>query len=208
MKIIKYIVRKTSIFILFILLYILYPHKVYGRKNIPKDIPYLIYGNHTSMIDPVYIVTAFVSRNTYYMGKEELFKNPILSWYFNAIGGFPVKRGTADMAAIRQCVRHIKEGDIMVIFPEGTRNKGDVNKLQKFHNGASLVLFNSKVSALPVYIENKKNMRLFSFTRVHIGKLIDMNEYTSGKLTSENLSVCTDKLKEELVKLMTNNKNI
>ncbi|MBN2879046.1 MAG: 1-acyl-sn-glycerol-3-phosphate acyltransferase [Clostridia bacterium] len=202
MKVINYIIRRLSIILLSVLSAIVYPHRVYGRKNIPKNIPYLIYGNHISMIDPVFIITAFSSRNTFYMGKEELFKNPILSWYFRVMGGFPVKRGTADMAAIRQCVNHIKDGDIMVIFPEGTRNTGDHTKLQEFHNGASLVLHNSKVSAIPVYLENKKKMRIFSFTKVHIGELIDMSEYTEGKLTSEKLSASTERLKVELEKLV------
>ncbi len=208
MKVIKYIIKRITILILFILSLILYPHRVYGKKNIPKKIPYLIYANHVSLIDPVFIVTAFFFRNTFYMGKEELFKNPVLSWYFKAIGGFPVKRGSADMVAIRECVSHIKAGDLMVIFPEGTRNQGDFSKLQQFHNGAALVLYNSKAPAVPVYIENKKNMKIFSFTKVHIGEMVDFKEFTSQKLTSENLSACTDALKAEMEKLMENAKKL
>lgn len=202
MKVIKYIIRRLTIILLFILAHILYPHRVYGRKNIPKGIPYLIYANHISMIDPVFIVITFFFRNTYYMGKEELFKYPVLRGYFRAIGGFPVKRGSADMTAIRECVNIIKQGNVMVIFPEGTRNQGDFNELQTFHNGASLVLYNSKAPAVPVYIENKKKMRMFSFTKVHIGKPVDMSEFTDKRLSSENLSASTVKLKSELEKMM------
>lgn len=208
MKVIKYIIRRLTIILLFILAHILYPHRVYGRKNIPKGIPYLIYSNHISMIDPVFIVTTFFFRNTHFMGKEELFKNPVLSWYFRAIGGFPVKRGSADMTAIRQCVNIIKQGEVMVIFPEGTRNQGDFNELQTFHNGASLVLYNSKVPAVPVYLENKKGMRMFSFTKVHIGKPIDMSEFTDKRLSSDNLSASTAKLKAEMQKMMEKAKKI
>lgn len=204
MKVIKYIIRRLVIYLLFILSAILYPHRVYGRENIPKDIPYLIYGNHISVIDPVFIVTTFINRNTFYMGKVELFKNPALNWFFRAIGGFPVKRGKADMVAIRECVKHIKQGDIMVIFPEGTRNKGSFENLQQFHNGASLVLYNAKAPALPVYIENKKRMRMFSFTKIHIGKLIDTSEYTNQKLSSDNLNAITERLKDEMENLMKN----
>jgi len=208
MKVVKFIIRKLTIYLLLILSHILYPHRIYGKKNRPKNIPYLIYANHISLIDPVFIVTAFINRDTYYMGKEELFKNRILNWYFRAIGGFPVKRGSADMVAIRQCVNYIKSGDIMVIFPEGTRNQGDDTILQKFHNGASLVLFNSKAPALPVYIENKKKMKIFSYTKVHIGELVDLSEYTSKKLSSENLTSCTDKLKDEMEKLMQKSEDL
>ena len=204
MKVIKYIIKRITIFLLLILSLILYPHKVYGKKNIPKKIPYLVYANHISLIDPVFIVTTFFFRNTFYMGKEELFRNPILSWYFKAIGGFPVKRGTADMVAIKQCVNYIKGGDVMVIFPEGTRNQGDFKQLQTFHNGAALVIYNSKAPAIPVYIENKKNMRMFSFTKVYIGEMLDFSDFTGEKLTSENLSACTDTLKEEIEKLIKN----
>ncbi len=208
MKVLKYIIKRITIFLLFILSLILYPHKVYGRKNIPKNIPYLIYVNHISLIDPVFIVTAFFFRNTFYMGKEELFKNPVLSWYFKAIGGFPVKRGSADMVAIKQCVNYIKQGDVMVIFPEGTRNQGDFNELQEFHNGAALVIYNSKAPAVPVYLENKKRMKMFSFTKVHIGEMIDFKEFISQKLTSENLTACTDSLKKEMENLMKNAKKL
>lgn len=208
MKVANKIVRSVSLFILLILSYILYPHRVYGRKNIPKKTPFLLYGNHTSLIDPVFVITAFKKRMTYYMGKEELFRNPVLNWYFRAIGGFPVKRGSADMVAIKQCVNHIKDGDVMVIFPEGTRNQGDVTKLQKFHNGAALVLINAKAPALPVYIENKKNMRLFSFTKVHIGQLIDTSEYINKRLTSENLTACTGRLQSGLEELMEKAKKL
>ncbi len=204
MKVIKYIIRRLTIYLLFFLSHILFPHKAYGTKNIPKKGPFMIYSNHISMLDPVFIVTTFLFKNSYYMGKEELFKNPILGWYFKAIGGFPVKRGTADMVAIRQCVNIIKQGDVMVIFPEGTRNQGNLKELQEFRNGASLVLYNSKAPALPVYIESRKKVKLFSFTKIHIGKLMDMNEFSSQKLSSDNLNACTQKLKDELEELMKN----
>ncbi len=96
----------------------------------------------------------------------------------------------------------------MVIFPEGTRNQGDFNELQEFHNGAALVIYNSKAPAVPVYLENKKRMKMFSFTKVHIGEMMNFKEFTSQKLTSDNLTACTDSLKKEMENLMKNAKKI
>ena len=106
--------------------------KIEGKENIPKEGPLLVAGNHVSNWDPV-IVTAVMTRPLWYMGKAELFENPILRFFMIQLQVFPVERGKGDLQAIRTAMAHLQENKALGMFPEGTRNKNQ--DLSKFGGG-------------------------------------------------------------------------
>ncbi len=83
MKIINFIVYKIVVFLSKVLVFIFYPNKVYGKNNIEKKGPYIVYTNHISALDPIIIVASVLRRKAYFMGKEELFRGRFLKWFLS-----------------------------------------------------------------------------------------------------------------------------
>ncbi|MCX7831791.1 MAG: 1-acyl-sn-glycerol-3-phosphate acyltransferase [Actinobacteria bacterium] len=94
-------------------------------KNIdllPEKGPAIIASNHKSWLDPVIIGIA-ARRKVRFIAKAELFKIPLLNSLITSLGAFPVKRGAADIGALKTSIKILKTGDVLGIFVEGTRVK-------------------------------------------------------------------------------------
>lgn len=160
---------------------ILYNVQVEGRENLPKQGPLIICANHTSAIDPIILGVNMPYKKIYSMAKAELFNNKLIGWLMYKLGVFPVKRGEADLKSIKTSLKLLKDGQIMGIFPEGTRNKtGEV----KAEPGVAMIAVKAQAPVLPVAIIS--NYKLFKGTMVKIGKAIDMEKYYGQKLQNED----------------------
>jgi glycerol-3-phosphate dehydrogenase (NAD(P)+) len=91
-----------------------------GREHIPAEGPVIVAANHRSFLDP-FVVATMARRPMYYMAKKELFRNGWQSWILNALGAFPVNRGEHDTDSIETAKAILARGDIVLIFPEGSR---------------------------------------------------------------------------------------
>lgn len=94
--------------------------QITGEENIPARGGVILAANHMSYWDPPVIGCATL-RRVHYMAKQELFAIPILGWVITKLGAFPVKRGTADRGAMRTAITLLQKGEVVGIFPEGTR---------------------------------------------------------------------------------------
>ncbi|SMC39945.1 lysophospholipid acyltransferase family protein [Papillibacter cinnamivorans] len=137
-----------------------------GRENIPQGAA-LVCGNHSGLSDPLLVVFAFHSVFPLrVMAKEELMRLPILGWLLKKAGIFSVRRGRSDVAAIKTALRFLKNGDKVLIFPEGHRM--DEENAANAKTGAAMLAVRAGVPILPVYIAPKK--KAFGRVRVIIGK--------------------------------------
>ncbi len=94
-----------------------------GRDHIPKQGPAIIAANHRSFFDP-FVIGTMTRRPMYYVAKRELFEiHPLLSWILTALGAFPVDRGRGDRDTIETAKALLARGEIVLIFPEGTRTR-------------------------------------------------------------------------------------
>jgi len=91
-----------------------------GREHIPKRRGVILASNHRSFLDP-FVIACMANRPMYYVAKKELFQRRWQGWVLNALGAFPVDRGASDEAMMQTAREILARGDIVLIFPEGTR---------------------------------------------------------------------------------------
>jgi glycerol-3-phosphate dehydrogenase (NAD(P)+) len=91
-----------------------------GREHIPAKGPVILAANHRSFLDP-FVIATMARRPMYYVAKKELFRRRWQGWVLNALGAFPVDRGAADGQMVETAKAILARGDIVLIFPEGTR---------------------------------------------------------------------------------------
>ena len=103
------------------ILKMLYRFRVSGREKIPKSGGLIIAANHISYFDPPVMAAALPRRLTF-LAKQELFRFAPFGRYISALGAFPIDRSRGDTGAIRQAVKLLNEGKVLLIFPEGGRN--------------------------------------------------------------------------------------
>lgn len=93
-----------------------------GREHVPKSGPLIIAANHRSFMDP-FVIGMMLRRPTYFVAKTELFHNRFVAWLLSSLGAFPVERGRGDSDAMTTAREILERGDVVVIFPEGTRTR-------------------------------------------------------------------------------------
>ena len=151
---------------------IVHPVRVTGRENLPKEGGFMLCVNHISFLDPV-ITVLYVKRHIRFMGKKELFKNKIVAGVLNEVGAFPVDRGHADLAAIREAIKTLTTGQCLGIFPQGTRSAE--NEHTQLHGGAALIVQRTGSPVIPMYIDGP--YKYFRKTDVRIGRPIDLSAF-------------------------------
>ena len=150
--------------------------KVVGKENELENKAYLICSNHMSMLDPV-VIGAAIKHNPRYMAKAEVMRVPVLKSLLKALGAFSVDRGGSDVAAIKKTINMLKDGESVVMFPQGTRHKGVDPKTTSIKFGCSMIAHRADVGVLPVFIKVKNHrVKIFRKTVVIIGKEITSEE--------------------------------
>jgi 1-acyl-sn-glycerol-3-phosphate acyltransferase len=96
---------------------------VSGAGQMPASGPVILAANHLTNYD-VFFLQAAIRRPIFFMGKEELFRRPAMDWGLRQLGGFPVYRSQGDEWALRQAGRVLRAGQVLGMFPEGSRSKG------------------------------------------------------------------------------------
>ncbi|WP_168119176.1 lysophospholipid acyltransferase family protein [Paenibacillus sp. HB172176] len=137
-----------------------------GLHHIPKSGPVILASNHISNLDPP-TIGVLVPRKVYFMAKEELFKIPIFGGLLRSFGAFPVKRGGVSKEAIRSGINLLKAGNVMGIFPEGSRKTPGAAK-----KGTAMIAMRSEALIVPVAIVG--GYRLFRKTLVCYGEPIQL----------------------------------
>jgi 1-acyl-sn-glycerol-3-phosphate acyltransferase len=122
-----------------------------GTENVPRTGGVLLCPNHVCDADPPAVAVA-LPRDAWFMAKEEIFAIPILGPLARLWHGFPVKRNTADRAALRRAEELLRAGEAVVIFPEGGGNPEGT--LQPLNPGALMVALRADVPVIPVALVN------------------------------------------------------
>jgi 1-acyl-sn-glycerol-3-phosphate acyltransferase len=179
--------------------------QVTGKEHVPADGPYIVAPVHRSNVDFA-LALAVTRRRMRYMGKAGIWKYRVLWPLFDALGGFPVQRGQADRSALRTCRAVLAGGEPLVLFPEGTRQRGPV--VQPLFDGAAYLAARTGVPIVPVGIggserampKGAKMVRPGRITLV-IGPPLRAEVDESGKAPRRAVRELTDQLHAELQRL-------
>lgn len=181
-----------------------------GRKYVPKRGRVLFTPNHISDADPPTVAWA-IYRPCYFMAKEELFTIRFIGSLIRWMRGFPVKRYSADRAALRRAEELLEREEAVVIFPEGKLSEDGT--LQPFLPGALLVAHRADAPIVPTAIIGTDNLmpygrliprRTGQRVVVRFGPPVTMAELTSGKKGGEALKQAAERLRALLQALLEN----
>ena len=176
---------------------IIYPCKIYGKENLKKGKAVLTM-NHTSNIDAVNIVLGTFEKK-YFLAKKELFKNKLFGAFIKAMGGIKIDRQSADVGAIKNALKVLKNNKKLIIFPEGTRNKSDNVELGEVKSGAAMLAIKAKAPIIPVWVYNRPHA--FRMTKILIGKPYELDEFYGAKITEEVLDKASEIVSQKLNQL-------
>ncbi len=137
------------------------PVTYHHEERALMDAPFILIGNHDSMIDPLLVGWKCPWYQIRYLGKAELTKNPLMRAMYKNMLMIPVNRHNMDMKAVRACLKTLEEGHVLGIFPEGTRHKKTL--MEEMESGVAMIALRSGVPILPVFIASKPR----PFKRVH-----------------------------------------
>ena len=139
--------------------------KVEGGENLPDDGTYIVACNHICDADPVILAASVKNRRQIrFMAKKELFKVPLLAQLIKALGAFPVDRGGADVGALKHSLKLLQNGEVVGIFPQGTRYPKVHPAQSSVRNGVGMLAKRSGAMILPACIETK-NFKIIPFFR-------------------------------------------
>ncbi|MDP9386350.1 MAG: 1-acyl-sn-glycerol-3-phosphate acyltransferase [Actinomycetota bacterium] len=178
--------------------------RVDGLEHVP-DGPFVLAPVHRSNIDTP-LVAAVTRRRLRYMGKDAMWKYRAPGWLFSALGGFPVRRGMADRAALRRCLEVLGEGEPLVIFPEGGRRSGPV--VAELSEGAAYLAIRAGVPIVPVGIGGSerampRGSKMLHPVRVHlvVGPPLHPPQADGGRAPRRAVHELTERLQAELQRL-------
>lgn len=178
----------------------LYKIEYVGLENVPKEGGLILASNHMDALDPVFIGVGLKGRQLHFMGKKELFENPISKWALSTLNGFPIVRGGADSEALEYAIRIPKEGHILGIFPEGTRSKNF--KPARAKSGVALIAKEAKADVLPVSIYTSDNMKKGTKLTIRFGEVIPFEKLgLSDDSSREEIKSCSKFIMDEITKL-------
>ncbi len=170
-------------------------HHLY--KKFPKKGSLMIVSNHISFLDPPF-VGSVIKRKVSFMAKIELFQNHLFGWYFRKVNTFPVKREKGGRRALEKSLKILKDGEGLLVFPEGMRRKQKDGQLNPGKNGVGLIALKTNPTILPVYIAGFEHLLQILLGNIHpviyIGepfRLEDLGEIPKGK---KGYKIITDEI--------------
>lgn len=183
----------------------LYRLRAQGVEHLPEG-GFVLAANHTSNFDPWPLgVPLLPGRQLRFMAKSELF-NPVFTPILNAGGAFKVRRGQGDLEAMRTAIDLVKQGEIVVMFPEGTRQTKGLRKKRtaRPHTGAARIALAADAPLVPAAIAGTDRLSRLGRLRVAFGKPIDVSDLdgadtkTAAQVATDRLMARIDELKETL----------
>ena len=162
------------------LLKIIYQIKVVNKKNIPKDGPVILVGNHKHNYDFISLISG-TKRVVHFLGKRELIDKH--GWLFKRLPVIPIDRSKKNKEAMEEATKLVRNGEIVGIFPEGTFNKTEYI-VMPFKYGAVKIASETNATIVPFAITGEYK-RFRRGLKIEFGKPYQIED--KRDLTKENI---------------------
>lgn len=171
------------------------PYTLYGNLQKYNEGSLITVGNHYSYMDVVFPVLV-TDKPIHFIAKQQLWTDGgLMKKFVTMCECIPVKRDGSDVQAIKECLRILKTGGVINIFPEGTRNHSYDGYLP-FYGGAAALSIKTQTPIIPIIKVNK--IKAFRRTHVIIGDPIEFREYYGKKVSKEQIDECDEKLRQAM----------
>lgn len=164
-----------------------------GADGLPREGPLLIVCTHISVADPLVLMAAARPRRTHMMTKSEMFRHRPIAAFLRAVKAFPIRRGQADIGAIRHALDLLSQGECLVVFPEGHVSR--TGHMRRGHPGAGFFSMRPGVTTVPAAVWDTQLFR--GPARIVFGDPIDMSDITAGPRKRRNREA-TDRIMRRL----------
>lgn len=179
----------------------MHPTRIKGKKNLPKG-KAILCCNHRSNWDAVLFNLRICSKPRF-LSKKELFQSKFMNWFMRGIGAFPIDRQANDITAIKTCMKYLKEGKKLFIFPEGTRLVNDDEILGEVKSGLALIAIKTQTPIVPIWIKSRP--KLFRSSVYYIGKPYELSDFYGKKLDEQTLAEADRIVREKMLEVRENN---
>ncbi|MBR6571428.1 MAG: (d)CMP kinase [Clostridia bacterium] len=169
---------------------VFFPVKYHNVERAQLDAPYILIGNHSHLLDPFLIGVPIYRYQVYFLSKKELRSSRVIAWLLDKLQAISVDRHNMDMGALRACLKTLKDGRVLGIFPEGTRHKEGV--MQDLESGVSMIALRSRARILPAYIAGKP--RLFRTTHVYFHDPVSIADIAARGVNKETCDEVTQRI--------------
>lgn len=132
------------------LFYIYLRGRVFGLENVPTQGAAMLVVNHQSYLDPM-VAGLAINRECHFIARDSLFYNPHFGRLITYCNSFPVRRGEADVQAVKELLRRLRDGKLVVIFPEGTRSRD--GSISRINPNSLSVAVRARVPIVPTLID-------------------------------------------------------
>ncbi len=174
---------------------LLYRLRASGKENLPASGGYVLSANHLSNIDPWPLgLPLWPKRQIRFMAKSELFRPPL--WpILKLAGAFQVRRGYGDEGAVRTAIELARRGEVVAIFPEGTRREKGLLRRRRArpHTGAARIALEAGVPLIPAAIAGTDRLTRFAPLRVVYGQPVELDDLRDGDVR-KGARVATERL--------------
>lgn len=173
--------------------------KIYFKDNFIKNSKAVVICNHFSALDPCVIISKLLNKNGKVMMKNEITKNKFIASVAEELGCIPVKRGEADINAVKKVLSALNQNQQVLIFPEGTRNKNkDFKQLLQFKQGVATFALKTKSPIVPLMYYKKTG--LFKKNRLVVGEPFWLDEFY-GRKPGEIKEIATEYIYSKMMDL-------
>ncbi len=179
--------------------------RVTGAEHVPSMGPVIMAANHRSFWDiPVHVIAS--PRPILFMAKQELYKGPVTTWMWRSLGGFPVRRDTADIRAIDTALALLERGEMVGVYPEGTRSR--TGEMLPFLKGAAWLALRTGAPIVPCGLKGTERRRQdehWRFRRrvfVAFGPAIAVAAEPDTRARREKADALTEQLLEAIRRLL------
>ena len=176
------------------------PVRYHHAERLTGEPPMIVIGNHQSWLDPVVMGFAIKKHQVTFMGKKELATNGLIRGILKEAGVILVDRHNTDMEAMRACMKALRGGEILGIFPEGTRHHEGV--MREMETGVAMIALRSGAPLIPVLVPR---LRWFHAVDCYVGEAIPTSDLREQGINTQTCQTLMERITACYAALMKQN---